>query len=222
MGTDKATLAWGSTTLAERAAAVLASVVEPVLEVGPGRSGLVVVREDPPGRGPLAALAAGWAALTGAAAGRPGLGGRLLGGPGGADDDPPQGVVVLACDLPLVGVPLLAWLADHPAPGSVVPLAGDPAQPQPLCARWADHDLAALDRFLAAGVRSLRPLVARPGVVRAPAEDWLAFAGPAGRRAFDDADTPAQLRDLADLADLSGLPGPVGDPDRPADRPSAP
>src|ERR1700736_1061525 len=69
MGRDKATLPVNGTPLAERTATLLAQVADPVVEVGPGWTGLVAVREEPAGQGPLAAMAAGWAYLSGAAGG---------------------------------------------------------------------------------------------------------------------------------------------------------
>src|SRR5918912_556717 len=63
MGTDKALIEVGGQRLVDRAADVLSAVADPVVEVGPGWSHLPAVREDPPGSGPLAALAAGAAAL---------------------------------------------------------------------------------------------------------------------------------------------------------------
>ena len=64
LGRDKASLSLGATTLAERTAGLLMQVARPVIEVGPGHTGLVHVREAPAGGGPLAAMAAGWAELT--------------------------------------------------------------------------------------------------------------------------------------------------------------
>ena len=47
MGTDKARLVVDGETLAARSARVLAAVCEPVIEVGPGVSGLPAVEEEP-------------------------------------------------------------------------------------------------------------------------------------------------------------------------------
>ncbi|MGH8991628.1 MAG: molybdenum cofactor guanylyltransferase, partial [Acidimicrobiia bacterium] len=109
MGRDKALLEVAGRGLAERGASVLAAVCDPVLEVGPGVSGLPAVREEPPGEGPLAALGAGAAELS-----RRGHGGA---------------VIVLAVDMPFVGAALLRLLADRPGPATAVPRAG--GQPQP-------------------------------------------------------------------------------------------
>src|SRR5260221_9570916 len=58
MGTDKALIEVDGQRLAERAAAVLMAVADPVPEVRPGWSPLPAVREDPPGRRPPAAVPA--------------------------------------------------------------------------------------------------------------------------------------------------------------------
>jgi molybdopterin-guanine dinucleotide biosynthesis protein A len=124
MGVDKATLVVDDEALAVRAARVLASVCNPIVEVGPGTSGLRAVREDPPGRGPLAALVVGAGAL-----------GTLP-------------VVLLACDMPFVEPPLLRLLAEWPGDGTVVPVAD--GRIQYACARYGarsvDEAVAALRR----------------------------------------------------------------------------
>lgn len=171
MGFDKAAMLVEGRTGAARVAAVLTAVAEPVLEVGPGRSGLPAVAEDLPGAGPLVAIGAGWRALTG-------LGHR---GP----------VLVLACDLPLVDEAVLRLLADWPTGASVVPVVA--GRDQPLCARWSAADLAAVGAMVADGERSLRGLLSRPGVVRLHEEDW----GPrVSARAFADVDSPADAEAL--------------------------
>jgi len=168
-GRDKATTVFGESTLAERAGRALRAATEPAIEVGPGVSGLRAVPDDR--QGPLVALAAGLDALSGS---------------------PP--VLLLACDLPLIDPELLRWLAQHPAAGSVVPLAGDPPLPQPLCARWSPQALALVGGLVSAGERSLRPLVAGAEVTFIDQVEWEAVAGSA--HVLDDADTPADLERL--------------------------
>ncbi len=126
MGHDKASLVIGGRSLADRTAELLCQVVDPVLVVGPGYSDLPVISEEPPGRGPLVAIAAGAAAL--AARGHPGP------------------AVVVATDLPRLGTSLLRRLASHPGPRSVVPLVE--GRPQWLAARWSASALV-LARHLA-------------------------------------------------------------------------
>lgn len=176
MGIDKALLEVDGRRLAERGASVLAAVCEPVLEVGPGVSGLPAVREDPPGQGPLAALGAGLAELA-----------RL------GHDGP---VVALAVDMPFAGVDLLRLLAERPGPATAVPVAG--GEPQPLCARYGPEARAAVPRLLAAGERSLRALLAVVEVGWVPPAEWEPVGGP---DAFRDLDTPEDLAGLRQNSD---------------------
>jgi molybdopterin-guanine dinucleotide biosynthesis protein A len=171
MGTDKALLEIDGRRLAERAASVLSAVCDPVIEVGPGVSGLPAVREDPPGQGPLAALGAGAAEL------------RRLGHAGPA--------LLLAVDMPSVGAVLLRLLAERPGPSTAVPVAD--GQPQPLCARYGPDALAALPHLLAAGERSLRALLATVEVGWVERAEWEPVGGP---DAFRDLDTPEDLARL--------------------------
>lgn len=179
MGTDKALIEVDGQRLVDRAAAVLGAVADPVIEVGPGWSGLPAVREDPPGSGPLAALSAGAAALRAA-----------------GHDGP---VLLLAVDMPRVGVELLRFLAGRAGPGTAVPRAG--GHPQPMCARYGPDVLAAVDERLAAGGRSLRDLLetmAAAGVVAwVEREEWEPVGG---TDAFSDVDTPEDLRRLREAA----------------------
>jgi molybdopterin-guanine dinucleotide biosynthesis protein A len=118
MGTDKATIVWRGETLARRAGHVLSEVCEPVVEVGPGHSGMRSVREEPPGGGPLRALLAGVDALQ-------------TSGP----------VMLLACDMPMVDAPLLRLIAEWPGSGTVIPVTRSRAQYG--CARYGARWLGA-------------------------------------------------------------------------------
>lgn len=172
MGTDKAALVVDGRPLAVRLADLLgAACGGPVLEVGPGRSGLPWLIEDPAGAGPLVAVAAGAAAL------------RARGWHGA--------VLVLACDLPLLTPQALGLLATWPGDASVVPVVG--GRSQPLCARWSAAGLAAAEERAAGGQRSLRGLPG-PGTRRLAAAEWGAVDGAA---TFSDVDTPEDLAMLA-------------------------
>lgn len=172
MGFDKATLVVNGAPLATRVARVLAEVAGPLVEVGPGVAGIpTVTREDPPGEGPLAAVAAGAAVLAG------------LGRQGPA--------LVLACDLPLVSSTLLSVLANHDAQGSVVPVLE--GRDQPLCARWSWADLVAAGEAVAAGHHSMRSLLSRPGVVRLDASTWSRLVAPTELVDVDEPDDLARL-----------------------------
>lgn len=171
MGRDKALLEVDGRRLADRGAEILAAVAEPVLEVGPGHSRLPAVREDPPGTGPLAALCAGWAELS-----RLGHAGPVL---------------LLAVDMPFVGVELLRLLAARPGPATAVPLAA--GRPQPLCARYGPDALGRAPGLLATGERSLKALLASVEVGWVKPAEWEPVAGP---HTFADLDTPADLERL--------------------------
>lgn len=128
-GTDKPALVVGGQTLLDRAVAAAAGAgAAQVVVAGPRRDTAIPVtwtREDPPGGGPLAGLAAGLAAL----------------------DVAPDAVVVLASDLPRVSsalvVRLLAGLGPDVDAVAVVDAAG---WVQPLVAAYRAEPLrAALD-----------------------------------------------------------------------------
>ncbi|HEV2310222.1 MAG TPA: NTP transferase domain-containing protein, partial [Acidimicrobiia bacterium] len=119
LGVSKSELRRDGERLADRGARLLGDVCETALEVGAGVSPLPAVREDPPGAGPLAAVATGATALHA----------RRFAGP----------VLVLAVDLPFVDAGLLRWLAGAPG-GTLVPRIAGVAQS--LCARYASDDLA--------------------------------------------------------------------------------
>ncbi len=170
MGFDKATMPIDGVPAAERIAQTMRTVVSVAVEVGPGVSGLPVVTESRPGRGPLVAVCAGAAALRPARA---------------------RHVLVLACDLPLLTGAVLTTLARWPGEQSVVPVID--GFPQPLCARWSPEDLAAAAELAEAGERSMRPLLDRPGIVLADEACW---PGDMDRSAFSDVDTPTDLERL--------------------------
>jgi molybdopterin-guanine dinucleotide biosynthesis protein A len=149
MGHDKADLVVGSERLGERTAALLRQVAGLVLEVGPGYTSLARTAEEPPGSGPLAALAAGAEALRA----------RHRRGP----------VLVVATDLPRLTSGYLRMLADHATPSDdhcVVPR--DPSgRPQPLCARYSPLALARARALVADGQRSMMALLAEVPI------EWL-------------------------------------------------
>jgi molybdopterin-guanine dinucleotide biosynthesis protein A len=174
MGRDKAALPAidGEDSLADRTARLLASTTHPCFEVGPGHSHLPTVLEDPPGGGPLAAVAAGQQRLAAVNWSGPAL--------------------VVATDLPRLTGGLLAWLSEHPSARSVVPVLDD--IPQTLCARYAAHDLALARGLVAGGQRSMRDLLERIDPLLAGPELWAPAAG--DPEALVDVDTPADLARL--------------------------
>ncbi|MHB1855511.1 MAG: molybdenum cofactor guanylyltransferase [Acidimicrobiales bacterium] len=171
MGKDKATLVVGGMTLARRSARLLAGAADPVIEVGPGHSGLSFLVEEPPGQGPLVAIAGARRHL------------RQEGWTGPA--------LVLACDLPRLEAQVLEVLAHWPGSGTILPTLG--GRDQPLCARWSAEDL---DRAVAraeAGERSLRWL-SDSNPIRLAETDW---PEPALAASLADADTPEDLEKLS-------------------------
>jgi len=180
LGRDKASLEVGGKGLAQRIGELLAGATTVAVEVGPGKTGLRAVSESAPGSGPLAGVVAGWEELVRATGEK-------------------RPCVVLACDLPELSSRLVAWLAGHPAPSSVVPLLD--GRPQPLCARWGVADLERAAALLAAGERSLRPVFG-PDAVFVDEDEWTAVA-PKG--SLEDVDTPL------DLARRGLAPPPSGD-----------
>ncbi|HEX4778419.1 MAG TPA: molybdenum cofactor guanylyltransferase [Acidimicrobiia bacterium] len=168
MGRPKADVRWDGERLADRVARVVTSVCEPVLEVGPGFTTLPSVVEDPPGRGPLAALVAGVDALA-------------------ADGALPP-VLLVAVDMPFVTGALLTFLCDRPGHGTVVPVTAGHAQP--LCARYDADACERAALLVAAGERSMHALLASVAVELVPEHDWHAVAP---QHALTDVDTPADL-----------------------------
>ncbi len=172
MGFEKAALRIAGVPLAQRIAGAMTAVLAPVVEVGPGYCQVLpVVREDRPGEGPLSATAAGDRAL------------RALGHHGAA--------VLVACDLPLLDEAVLRLLSDWPGESSVVPVVD--GWPQPLCARWSRRDLDAVEGLLAEGERSMRSLLARPGIELLGEEEWSSALS---RDALVDVDRPEDLERL--------------------------
>lgn len=167
MATDKARIEWRGETLAARAARVLASVCDPVVEVGSGASDLRCVREDPIGAGPLAALVAGARSFPA----------------GGA-------VVLLACDLPFVEAPILRVLAEWPADRTVIPRIG--GRLQYVCARYGPDALERAAEAVRSGERALRLVDAFDHDVL-DEDEWRVVAPP---ETFSDVDTPEDLNRL--------------------------
>lgn len=164
LGVPKATLELDGERLVDRAARVLASVCDPVVEVGPGYSAISSVREQPPGDGPLAAFVAGssWFRADG------------YHGP----------IVLLAVDLPFLDARLLEWLAAHPTAESVVPRVRGTAQS--LCARYAPSAIETAITLLERGERSMRALLDAVSVAYADEDEWSTVSD---ERVFLDVDT---------------------------------
>jgi molybdopterin-guanine dinucleotide biosynthesis protein A len=168
LGTDKAALVLDGSTLAARAAAALTDRGLFAIEVGPGHSALPARSEDPAGGGPLAALVAGAAELS------------------GAMERAPDAVVLLACDLPHPGAALDALLAA-PDADLVVP-GDDDGRAQYVCARYSTTLVRQAAALLATGARALRSLADT-----VPSARRIEVAG-LPVEALADIDTPADAR----------------------------
>jgi molybdenum cofactor guanylyltransferase len=183
-GVAKPLLTVAGSSLLDR---VLAALEEagPVVVVGPAElrarlpAGILLTREQPPGGGPVAAIAAGLAALTT--------------DQDSADQDRvdrAELVAVCAGDLPFVTAQALESLCRAVADGDLAYFADEDGRPQPLCAIWRRSALRRALPADPAGV-SLRALheAARVSGAR-PVEIQCAGAGPPP---WFDCDTPEQL-----------------------------
>lgn len=179
MGGDKALLAVGGVELAERVAAALLGVAEPVWVVGP-RSVLGLEAVSDPGTGPLVAMVTAWKRL-------------MAHGHTGS-------VVLAACDLPFVTSELFAFLVDSLGDADVAcPVAG--GRDQPLAACYAPSALSNAETLISQGEYSMRALLEATKVRRIPESEWQAVA-PAG--ALMDVDTPEELEGARRIAGREG------------------
>jgi molybdenum cofactor guanylyltransferase len=200
MGRDKAGLPWHGSTLARRAAGLLARCAAPpvIVVCAPGQdlpslpAWVELVYDEQPGLGPLAGLAAGLAAAASQAA----------------------LAVVCAVDAPLahpeVFAALLSALGDAPA---AVPHSDGRAQP--LFAVYRSELAAPADELLAAGERRAAALGERAGARAVERSELLAHPGVAAfdpdlasLLSLDDAD--AYARALALPEPLLSVIGPAG------------
>jgi len=166
LGIDKATLRLAGESLADRTARVLKGVADPVLEVGPGHTALEAVREADPGAGPLAAMAAGGAALAARGAGE-------------------RAVLVVAVDMPALDPALLRFLVAAPPADAVVPRVDGRAQV--LCARYSPGALVRAATLVRAGERSVHALLGAGVVAWVDEPEWGRVTTAA---CFADVDTP--------------------------------
>lgn len=172
MGRDKAGILVDGETLAGRAAARLAAVCPEVAVADAGRGSLPGCPSlpDGPGRGPVA-----------------GLLGAALAFPG-------RPLLVLACDLPGVPVPLLAELAASEGFDWAVPRWN--GRVEPLCALYAPAALEALAEQAGRGLFGPHLLAERSGLaIRFLEEEALArFGRP--EELFLNLNTPGDLAKL--------------------------
>ncbi len=151
MGGAKAELAWGGSTLVERAAAVLRQALGEVVVAGPPVRGLPAVADRFTGKGPLAGVHAGLER----AAGRP--------------------VFALACDLPFVPAALVRHLVAAADGDGAAWVAAGPRGPEPLCGLYAARCLAVAEQRLAGGEPSMHGFLEAIAAVSVPVTAELPF-----------------------------------------------
>lgn len=178
-GADSLQAAASSETVAVRTARLLRAVADPAIEVGGSATDLPRVPDSHRLAGPLAALADARGALQA----------RHWQGP----------VLVVATDLPRLSAGMLTWLADHPAPGAVIPLDLG-GRPQLLCARYPWSALEEAGRLVAAGATRMTDLLAHADPTLCDPAEWTVAAG--GTDVLADVDTPEDFLALM-------TPGPV-------------
>jgi molybdopterin-guanine dinucleotide biosynthesis protein A len=186
MGRDKALLPWGETDLLGHALARLRSVTGDVrILCGPepryGDRGAPVVVDRISDAGPIAGLVA---ALEASGA-RPGL--------------------LMAVDLPLVPVRLLARLAElGGAWDAVVPRSA--RGNEPLCAFYAPSCLEPIRRRVAAGEMRMTSFWPDVRVLEAGPSEWGAVGDP--EVVFRNVNTPEDLENASSARDTRGGGGP--------------
>jgi molybdopterin-guanine dinucleotide biosynthesis protein A len=158
MGRDKAVLPWTGTTLAHRAAELLAEACGEVVIAGPAklaRADLEVVADVFPDHGPLAGLHAGLERA----------GGRAI--------------FALACDMPFVSVELVRHLADAAGGAEAgARVAAGEGGAQPLCGVYAPAGRAVAEGRLRAGELSVLGFLESIGGVAMPITAELGFYRP--------------------------------------------
>lgn len=148
MGRPKESLPFGATTMLGAVVAAVAAACRPLVVVRRDAAqrlpdlppGVDVVADDHPGEGPLAALAVALRRLRDAHGFRP-----------------EDAAFATACDTPFVATDDVRWLCGLLGDADVVMPAPD-GRREPLCAIYRLGALPAIERLLAAGVRTPRSL----------------------------------------------------------------
>ena len=179
MGGDKAALPWTGTTLAHRAAAVLAEALGEVVIAGPAelaRADVEAVADLFSGRGPLAGLHAGLVRAGG------------------------RSIFALACDMPFVGVELVRHLttaAGDTAGEAGAWVAASDGGIQPLCGVYTPACRVAAEERLRAGELSVLGFLEAIGGVAVPIDERLDFYRP---ELLLNVNRPDELRQARRLA----------------------
>jgi molybdopterin-guanine dinucleotide biosynthesis protein A len=169
-GSDKALARFRGERLIDRVVRALGAVCREVLIVGGDRDAYRdvaarYVADLRPGEGPLGGLATALGAASTAH------------------------VLLVACDMPLLGSQLLGAIAGRAGAADVV-LPEGPDGPEPLCALYAARCRAAVEAALAAGARQMTAFHDRVTVLRIAREQLPGWTGLA------NVNTPEDLRRL--------------------------
>ena len=184
-GLDKSALVVEGRTIFDRQLSELSQIADEILLVGgarpPGlpapRAGVMPIADLMPGCGPLGGL---HAALT------------------AARGDP---VIVVACDMPYLSAPFLAYLADRaaeisgPEPLAIVPQTERGYHP--LCAAYTRAVIEPIERRLAAGRLTMMDLLADLRLRVVTARDIARFGDP--HQLLANVNTPAEHESLEAL-----------------------
>ncbi|HDJ33197.1 MAG TPA: molybdenum cofactor guanylyltransferase [Bacteroidetes bacterium] len=152
MGTDKALLPWGKTSMLEHAANRLRSVCHEVVISSNDRKhripGFALIPDIVPGIGPL---------------------GGILSVMKHRNDDY---FLVLSVDLPLVTAAILEQILSFRKSYSLVIPVNSNGMPQPTCACYHRKLLPLMEQMMRQGVYSLRPLIGHPECFSLPVQDF--------------------------------------------------
>jgi molybdopterin-guanine dinucleotide biosynthesis protein A len=184
MGSDKASLPFGDQTLLERIIDVVREVVDEVWLVAregqsvpaADRKSLPIARDPAEGLGPLAALAAGLAAI-------------------GAER-----ACLVSCDLPLLEPSLLAGLFAC-AEGHRAAIPRVDGYDMTTTAVYSESLLPEIREMLAAGARRPRDILGLPGVISIDEASLRRFDPEL--RSFVDCNTPERYREALRMAGVA-------------------
>ncbi|HEX9713958.1 MAG TPA: NTP transferase domain-containing protein [Actinomycetota bacterium] len=165
---DKATLRFGTSTLAAHAARALVAIADPVLAVG-HEAGTGLETVDDPKEGPLVALVVGADELAARGATGP--------------------IVLLGCDIPLISPHMLSHIAAA-LDGHDAAVPDVDGRPQPMVGCYAQSAIAVARDLVAREHRAMHELLAHIDLFQV--RDWHDAGGP---EELIDVDTPEDLEE---------------------------
>jgi molybdenum cofactor guanylyltransferase len=179
-GRDKSLLVVDGRTIFDRQVDELSQIASEILLVGTARPsesrpGVIAVADRYPDRGPLGGLHAALAAARN------------------------ETVVAVACDMPYVSAPFLAYLAASVGgpQGIVAVVPRTERGYHPLCAAYSRAAIEPIERRLAAGRLTMTDLLADVRLRVVPTEDIVRFGDP--HQLLTNVNTPAEHESLEAL-----------------------